>query len=469
MASEALFCGLSLALILSSETYLLARATSSASALVMLVGTQVLMCCALWAVERKTSFLDRVSPLWVCALFLLGVTWSLVTPTLWGVGPSSPLLVVPAALLFGLGNSINAYHLLDYSSLVEPDRFAVVALGGSGIAAVLNYAVSYLLTGEATTLCGVLAVVWYATSRRVYRSLASRQPFAVQPHERSHSETARFVGAFIALGFACGVLPTAVFHPQGTGVALSGLGLALSIAAIALAGLVVAVLLGRVEVSSYTEITGTLAAGGLLLYGLWSVSTFSELAAALALTCTLACACSLICLFTHTVGGAREHPGTFWGVQVAVLLCTSVGTLFGIQMPSLDLSLPMAGCFATTFFLLVFVVLFLRLWRGSATSEDAPAPREPVVANAPNPSVAERCTELARTCSLTGRERDVLELIAQGWTVDMVARQLVVSPDTVRTHLKHLYAKTGVHSRTELLDTVGVGCARPSDKPSDSV
>jgi predicted ATPase/DNA-binding CsgD family transcriptional regulator/DNA-binding XRE family transcriptional regulator len=50
---------------------------------------------------------------------------------------------------------------------------------------------------------------------------------------------------------------------------------------------------------------------------------------------------------------------------------------------------------------------------------------------------------------LTRREMDVLKLIAQGKTNDQIARDLFVSPGTVRTHVSNVLAKLGVHSRTE--------------------
>ena len=49
---------------------------------------------------------------------------------------------------------------------------------------------------------------------------------------------------------------------------------------------------------------------------------------------------------------------------------------------------------------------------------------------------------------LTPREREVLELVAEGRTNAEVARVLWVSPGTVRKHLENAYDKLGVHTRT---------------------
>jgi DNA-binding NarL/FixJ family response regulator len=50
---------------------------------------------------------------------------------------------------------------------------------------------------------------------------------------------------------------------------------------------------------------------------------------------------------------------------------------------------------------------------------------------------------------LTRREREVLALLAQGSSQDQIARALVLSPKTVATHIQHILAKLGVHSRVE--------------------
>jgi len=50
---------------------------------------------------------------------------------------------------------------------------------------------------------------------------------------------------------------------------------------------------------------------------------------------------------------------------------------------------------------------------------------------------------------LSQREREVLQLIAAGLSNTAIAEQLVVSVGTVKTHLKHIYGKLAVQSRTQ--------------------
>jgi DNA-binding CsgD family transcriptional regulator len=48
---------------------------------------------------------------------------------------------------------------------------------------------------------------------------------------------------------------------------------------------------------------------------------------------------------------------------------------------------------------------------------------------------------------LTRREREVIELVAEGTTNAEIAAQLWVAPSTVKKHLEHIYAKLGVGRR----------------------
>lgn len=52
---------------------------------------------------------------------------------------------------------------------------------------------------------------------------------------------------------------------------------------------------------------------------------------------------------------------------------------------------------------------------------------------------------------LTGREREILTLVAKGQTNQEIAELLVLSAATVQTHRAHIMAKLGLHSRTELV------------------
>ncbi|MDR1421705.1 MAG: helix-turn-helix transcriptional regulator [Coriobacteriales bacterium] len=53
---------------------------------------------------------------------------------------------------------------------------------------------------------------------------------------------------------------------------------------------------------------------------------------------------------------------------------------------------------------------------------------------------------------LTAREREVALLLVRGLTLDAIATELVISPNTIKSHVRTIYSKLGVHSRQELMD-----------------
>jgi DNA-binding NarL/FixJ family response regulator len=56
---------------------------------------------------------------------------------------------------------------------------------------------------------------------------------------------------------------------------------------------------------------------------------------------------------------------------------------------------------------------------------------------------------LQQAAWLTRREREVLALLARGKDHNGIARELVISPETARTHIQNILSKLGVHSRLE--------------------
>lgn len=50
---------------------------------------------------------------------------------------------------------------------------------------------------------------------------------------------------------------------------------------------------------------------------------------------------------------------------------------------------------------------------------------------------------------LSGREREVLRLLSQGYAYKQISDELKISMDTARTYIRRIYEKLHVHSRTE--------------------
>jgi DNA-binding CsgD family transcriptional regulator len=57
---------------------------------------------------------------------------------------------------------------------------------------------------------------------------------------------------------------------------------------------------------------------------------------------------------------------------------------------------------------------------------------------------------MGKEYGLSLREEEVLRLLAAGCSNQEIAKQLYISPNTVKTHVKNIYAKMGVNNRLQL-------------------
>jgi DNA-binding NarL/FixJ family response regulator len=61
-------------------------------------------------------------------------------------------------------------------------------------------------------------------------------------------------------------------------------------------------------------------------------------------------------------------------------------------------------------------------------------------------------TELyAETGLLTSREVEVMQALSEGLTYAIIARNLVISENTLKSHIKNIYSKLEVNNRTQAI------------------
>ena len=81
--------------------------------------------------------------------------------------------------------------------------------------------------------------------------------------------------------------------------------------------------------------------------------------------------------------------------------------------------------------------------------------------------IDEDIVEAAGIEKLTPRERDVVNLIARGYTYRETAARMEISVNTLETHMRHIFDKLGVASRHELSRLAyDTGFVRPDEEPS---
>ncbi|MBS5451686.1 MAG: helix-turn-helix transcriptional regulator [Coriobacteriia bacterium] len=191
--------------------------------------------------------------------------------------------------------------------------------------------------------------------------------------------------------------------------------------------------------------------------------------------------------FSHVCVEGHMTPTRIFGLG---WICLHLGDLVGVTLnivilhvaPQLAAS---SGCILALALIMVASVMFTLNGRTSFAQTSSPSPADYHAAAAhgqdcaiakedaaakPGPSktaptarhdvpadvdaIDLRCAELAEGHGLTAREREVLVLLAHGRSNPYIRDALTISLDTAGTHVKHVYAKLGVHSRQELIDLV---------------
>jgi DNA-binding NarL/FixJ family response regulator len=80
---------------------------------------------------------------------------------------------------------------------------------------------------------------------------------------------------------------------------------------------------------------------------------------------------------------------------------------------------------------------------------DGGAPMSPGIARMVIESMQQKQTADDNKYNLTQREKEILHNLSKGNSFKMIAAELTISIDTVRTHIKRIYEKLQVHSQTE--------------------
>ena len=144
-------------------------------------------------------------------------------------------------------------------------------------------------------------------------------------------------------------------------------------------------------------------------------------------------------------------------------LGTTIGWFIAYGVMSLGMD---PSQYLTPFFLVSVVVVFVvvLLVLGQQTVSEAIERMYEGVVRSSNPARCEldrsdpfeawerACDHLAQQCGLTARETEVLKLLSRGRTGGYIALELTITQNTVKGHTRNVYAKTGVHSRQELID-----------------
>lgn len=104
---------------------------------------------------------------------------------------------------------------------------------------------------------------------------------------------------------------------------------------------------------------------------------------------------------------------------------------------------------------LIFFILLIALFTfGKGSPNTGWGFVKPIEENGTVSDFERTCTHLARQYRLSPREIEVFFLLAKGRNRAHIKEELVVSDETVKSHIKNIYRKTNVHSQQLLIDMI---------------
>ena len=142
------------------------------------------------------------------------------------------------------------------------------------------------------------------------------------------------------------------------------------------------------------------------------------------------------------------------GSGLFLVIGLSIGGVLGALSADYGLSLLTLLAFAAIYPLAIVLVVALRRAHPQDASSAAAGEGGEGAPSAVRAGLEERCAAVAARFDLTPREREILGYLARGRTAKFIAEELVISENTAWAHIKRVYAKTGVHSKQELMSVV---------------
>ena len=159
---------------------------------------------------------------------------------------------------------------------------------------------------------------------------------------------------------------------------------------------------------------------------------------------------SQICRLVHSTQNDRLFvPGVIMAVYHASLVLGrfAVAGFTTRTDPSMLAVMIVVLIALWTFFMMAFSLSAVFMTkRGDTDSKDG--------GESPLDSYESAFVLFASDRSLTEREQRICWDYARGRTVEYIAKSCGISKETVKTHLKRVYAKSSCHSRQELIDAI---------------
>lgn len=227
--------------------------------------------------------------------------------------------------------------------------------------------------------------------------------------------------------------------------------------------LVALVLVGRMGKAYWTLSTLQLLAFTLGICSYWmpleSTAILTVAATTAGYTCLELMLWAVLFELSHETSVAFN---TLYGiVRGLVSLATLIATGFSLFVMA---SMPATTVHVVLLFFLLAMILVSSLLFGSRNVASLWGLERSAMA--PETVNSEQITQaLSKRHGLTARETEVMGLLMKGRNEPFISEALFISPSTTHSHVSHIYAKIGVHSRQELLSVIDKEFAGNSNQP----
>lgn len=291
--------------------------------------------------------------------------------------------------------------------------------------------------------------------------------------------TSVLFAVLFALGLVGGYSAFAVFGTRESA------GLSFVVVAVAVLGVAVASRFAKSRTDVVFHFGLLLVLAGLLVVPFVAQTASGERVALMHVSNTLLAAgseCFAMLVWIVLASRGAQRPDQALTILVGGRLAMAGGTFGGLLVGACASSLavvnplvPDVVAVAFAFALVAYALVGLRRFSfeeavagagGTVAAEPAPvAPATDGRSEAaeglasPGAAIERNCFALARRGGLTDRETEILKMLARGRSAPFIAQELVISPNTVKTHVKHIYAKLDAHSQQEIIDLVDGACA----------
>ena len=213
---------------------------------------------------------------------------------------------------------------------------------------------------------------------------------------------------------------------------------------------------GAFSADLLTQISVLCVVGGFFIYAALGLEARMAATTLLSAGNTLFDIVAWVVLIAAAARNRRASVAIFaWGRGVSGL-GTTLGAAIGVWMGQafgVDTHLVAAAQGALILVFVGYALIGLHRFSFAETIQGV-VPAVDAATATPELQFEDRCREVAQRYGLTARELEVFMMLARGRDRTYIQEQLTVSRNTVKAHVKHIYAKLGIHAHQDLIDLV---------------